>query len=301
MSTPVPSPNRPVLSAALLLGIGVLWGLFFSLIKTGITGGVTPMSYLFWFTLMAGTVLFCLCRIRRTRPRFTRVHLKFYASAASLRFVFANIVLYTVQGRIPVGVMAVVMALVPILTYATALVFRVEKFYLTRFFGIVVAFCGVALIVAPKDALPDPALIPWVLLGLVTPLLHGAGYVFLSERNRPPDSDSLSVACGTLWMASAMTLPLALAFGQFQLLGPPFSKGEIAMMIHALLAGFNFYAIFELIRIAGPTYMSQANFLSVLFGVLFGIALFGETHSWWVWAAMGLTVAGVALVSARRG
>jgi drug/metabolite transporter (DMT)-like permease len=300
MSTPTRSPNVAVISAALLLLIGTLWGLFFALIKKGITGGVTPMSYLFWFTLMAGTILFCLCRVRRTRPRFTKLHLRFYASAAALRFVFANIVLYTVQGKIPVGIMAVIMTLVPILTYATALVFRVEKFLRLRFCGIVVAFIGVAMIVAPKDALPDPALIPWVLLGLLTPLLHGAGYVFLSEKNRPADSDSLSVACGTLWLASALSLPIAVAFGQFQFLAPPFSDGELAMMTHALLAGFNFYAIFELIRIAGPTYMSQANFLSVVFGVLFGIVLFGESHSWWVWGAMGMTVIGVALVSARR-
>ena len=55
--------------------------------------------------------------------------------------------------------------------------------------------------------------------------------------------------------------------------------------------------LFELIRIAGPTYMSQANFLSVGFGVLFGIVLFGERHSGFVWAAMGLMLAGVALVN----
>ena len=68
MSTPTRSPNVAVISAALLLLIGTLWGLFFALIKKGVTGGVTPMSYLFWFTLMAGTILFCLCRVRRTRP-----------------------------------------------------------------------------------------------------------------------------------------------------------------------------------------------------------------------------------------
>jgi len=300
MTTPARSPASPLLPATLLLIIGVLWGLFFVLIKKGITGGVTPMSYLFWFTLMAGTILFGLCRIRRTRPRFSRAHLRFYASAAALRFVFANIVLYTVQGRIPVGVMAVIMAMVPVFTYAMSLAFRVERFAALRFMGILTAFAGVAMMVAPKDALPDASLIPWVLLGLLTPLLHGAGYVFLSEKNRPADSDSLSVACGTLWAASLLTLPIALAFGEFQLLAPPFSAGELAMIAHALLAGFNFYAIFELIRIAGPTYMSQANFLSVLFGVLFGIAIFGESHSWWVWGAMGATVAGVALVSAKR-
>ena len=292
--------KSPLLPIALLLLIGALWGLFLVLIKTGVTGGVTPMSYLFWFTLTAGTVLLALCRLRRTRPRLARPHLRYYASAAALRFVFANIILYTVQRHVPVGVMAVILGMVPIFTYAVSLLARFERFLWLRFAGILCAFGGVVLIVAPRDALPDPALIFWVLLGLGTPLLHGAGYVFLSERNRPADSDSLSVACGTLYAASVLTLPIALAFGEFQLLLPPFSRGELALLAHGVLAGFNFYAIFELIRIAGATYMSQANFLSVLFGVLFGIVLFGETHSWWVWGAMAMIVAGVALVNARR-
>ena len=56
----------------------------------------------------------------------------------------------------------------------------------------------------------------------------------------------------------------------------------------------------ELIRIAGPTFMSQANFLAVGFGVLFGFLIFAERLSPFVWAAIALVLAGVALVSARR-
>ena len=161
-------------------------------------------------------------------------------------------------------------------------------------------FAGVLLIVGPKSGLPDPALAIWVLIGLGAPLMHGLGYVMLSERNRPADADSLSIASGTLYATAVMTLPLAIAFGQFRLVLPPFSAGELAMITHFVLAAFNFYAIFELIRISGPTYMSQANFLAVAFGVIFGMLIFGETHSLYVWGAMALTLAGVALVNLRR-
>ena len=88
--------------------------------------------------------------------------------------------------------------------------------------------------------------------------------------------------------------------GHFSLVLPPFTTGELAMITHFVLAAFNFYAIFELIRISGPTYMSQANFLAVAFGVIFGMLIFGETHSLYVWGAMALTLAGVALVNLRR-
>ena len=47
--------------------------------------------------------------------------------------------------------------------------------------------------------------------------------------------------------------------------------------------------------------MSQANFLSVGFGVVFGMILFDESHSAAVWTAIGLMLVGVALVNWKRG
>ena len=97
-----------------------------------------------------------------------------------------------------------------------------------------------------------------------------------------------------------MALHISLLLGDVSMLVPPFSKGEIAMMTHFILAGINFYAIFELIRLAGPTYMSQALFLSVIFGVFFGILIFREEHSLFVWLAIALILSGLSMVNAWR-
>jgi drug/metabolite transporter (DMT)-like permease len=156
------------------------------------------------------------------------------------------------------------------------------------------------LIVLPRGSLPDRSMMFWVLLGLGTPLLHAVAYVALSEKTRPHNADSLTLSSGTLLAASILALPIAVAAGEFQWLAPPFSAGELALIGHAFIAAINFYAIFELIRIAGPTYMSQANFLSVGFGVLFGMVFFGERHSAFVWGAIAVILAGVALVNVRR-
>jgi len=298
-SAPESRPH-PLLPVALLTLIAGLWGGFFALIKTAVTGGVSPVNYVFWFTLIGGTVLLFIGRVRGSWPRARRAHLLFYFKTGLVRFTFANIVLYAAQGKLPVGIMAVLMTFVPIFTHGFSLACRIERPDAVRIAGILLGFGGVLLIVLPRSSLPDPALAVWVLIGLGAPLLHALAYVMLSEKNRPPDADSLSIACGTLLAAAVMALPLALALGRFELVLPPFSTGEFAMITHAVLAGFNFYAIFELIRISGPTYMSQANFLSVAFGVAFGIAIFGESHSLYVWGAMGLTLCGVALVNARQ-
>ena len=285
---------------ALLFLIGALWGLFFVLIKTGVTGGVNPINYLFWFTLGAGACLYGVSCIRGHRPRYARPHLGYYIRLGLVRFTLANIFLYTAQGKLPVGLMAVVMTFVPIFTYVISLAVRIEALMLTRAAGIALGFGGVVLIVLPSASLPDPALAPWVLFAFGAPLLHATAYVLLSEKTRPSGVDSLTLSSGTLFAGAAFSLPIAIALGEFRWLVPPFSIGELALIAHFVLAAINFYAIFELIRIAGPSYMSQANFLSVGFGVVFGIVLFDERHSLLVWSAIGLILAGVALVNARR-
>ena len=72
------------------------------------------------------------------------------------------------------------------------------------------------------------------------------------------------------------------------------------MLTHAILAALNFVMIFELIRISGPTFMSQSSNLALGFGVFFGWVIFGELPSNWVWGAITLILIGVALVNTCR-
>ncbi len=289
------------LAPLLLFLIGLSWGFSYVLIKTGVTGGITPIGYLFWFAAGAGTVLSVLCIIRRARPRLTRAYFRYSLMMGACRIAVANSLFFAVQQKIPVGLMAVCMTSVPILTYAMSLVLRLERYVWLRFAGIVCGFAGVLLIVGPRGSLPDPKLAFWVMLGFAAPLFHAISNILMSEKNRPEGSDSITLAVGMLFSAALMLLPVALAFDQFHFLWPPFSIAERALLLHMVLAGLHFFAIFELIRIAGPTYMSQASFLGVGFGVMFGMVIFGESHSLPVWGAMALILFGVVLVNARQG
>jgi drug/metabolite transporter (DMT)-like permease len=296
-----PVTRNPLVPLALLFNIGALWGFFFVLIKTAVTGGVAPMAYVFWFSLGAGLIVLCIGYFRRQVPRLTRDHILYYIKAALPRFTIANMILYTAQGKLPIGLMAVIMAFMPIFTYTLSLLFRVEKLVTLRVVGVFLGVGGALMIVLPKSSLPDPSLTTWVLIGFCVPLMHGAAYVILSEKHRPEGSTSLGLAAGTLLSSAVMALVIALAFGEFQIPGPPFSKGELAMFLHITLAGLNFYAVFELVRISGPTYMSQSSSMAVGFGVLFGYLILDERLSWWAWGAIALILTGVALVNIRRG
>ena len=137
---------------ALLLLIGVLWGGFYSLIKISVTGGVHPMNYLFWFTLGSAVCLCGACLARGRWPVLERAHLGYYLKIGFVRFTLANIILYSVQAKLPVGLMAVIMTFVPIFTYGLSLIARIERFVWARMAGILAGFAGVLLIVVPRAA-----------------------------------------------------------------------------------------------------------------------------------------------------
>ena len=300
MSSQNPEKSSRVLPVFLLFLIGALWGGFYVLIKLGVTNGVHPFNYLFWFTVVCGLLLLAAAVLRGLSPRLQRVHWPYYLKLGFVRFTIGNAIFYSAQGKLPVGLMAVIMTFVPIFTYSISLGVRIEVFRWLRAAGIIMGFIGVLLIVVPRSSLPDPSMATWVIIGLGAPLMHAVSYVALSEKTRPAGVDSMILSSGTLLAAAIFSLPLALAFGAFDFLDWPPTPGQIAMLSHAALAAVNFYAIFELIRIAGPTYMSQANFLAVGFGVVFGLVFLGESHSLYIWGAIGLMLIGVALVNWKR-
>jgi drug/metabolite transporter (DMT)-like permease len=68
-------------------------------------------------------------------------------------------------------------------------------------------------------------------------------------------------------------------------------------MINAVAYTLFFY----LIETAGPVFSSQTANLVTLFGVFWGIVIFREQHSAWVWLSLATMMAALALVAPRQG
>ena len=54
------------------------------------------------------------------------------------------------------------------------------------------------------------------------------------------------------------------------------------------------------INTSGPIFGSQVSYLITLFGMGWGMILFDERHSGYVWGALVLTIIGLALVQPRK-
>ena len=67
-----------------------------------------------------------------------------------------------------------------------------------------------------------------------------------------------------------------------------------------MLSGVAFTVLLYVIRTAGPVFASQTAYVITLAGVAWGMVLFDERHSVYIWSALALTLTGIALVKPQR-
>lgn len=287
-----------LISLGLLFYCGVGWGAAVAIAKIATTGGVHPLGYVFWVAIIAALILSTICCIRGTYPGFSSQHIRYYIIIGGLRIVCANVVWYTTVKYVPAGALAVVLGLTPIFTYAISLIMRLEHFAALRAAGLSLGFVGVVLFVVPSNSLPDSSMIPWLLFGLLAPVTYSLANILI-EKLRPATGNSLVLTTGMVWFGALFMLVVCLLTGSFHVPGLPLSAPDIAVFGHAIISGFAFFALFEMIRLSGPTFASQLNYVVTLTGVLSGIVFFNEAPTWWVWAGTACVLSGVALVNKR--
>ena len=291
--------QHAILSLVLLVTSGVVWGGFYMLVKVATTGGIHPIGLALWEGLAGGVIVYAVAVASGRRLPIDGRHLRFYAINGLLGLTIPAVAFFAVAQRLPVGVTTLLFSLVPIMTYGVPLVARVEGLSWVRVAGILAGLSGVLLLLLPDTSLPEPGMSTWALVGFAAASFYALQNVYI-VKGSPPDTDSLAVSCGTLLGGGLLLVPAVIATSSLYL--PPFpldAVGWSAMGI-AVLSGLGTILFFGLLRYAGPVYGSQTAYTTMMSGVVMGYAIFDERLSWWVWAAIVLMSAGVALVSRRR-
>ena len=285
--------------AIMLLCLGGLWGLSFSLSKVAAMGGVHPFAYAWMQSTGAALFLTLVCYRKGIPFDLSRGHLVFFAGAAVIGLVLPNINIITTAKYIPAGVMSTVVSTVPVLGYVLAVAFRIEGFRWNSALGICIGLIGALLMVLPKTSLPSPDMVPWVLIAFLTPALYACSGIF-SDRMRPEGTHSLAAARGMLIVASLATLPLMLAVdGFYPLMANP-GPTDFAMLGQICISSVAYILYFEILKRAGPVFLSLVSYVVTLFGLFWGWVIFGEIHSVWVWAAVGCVFTSMVLVNIGR-
>ncbi|WP_028466325.1 DMT family transporter [Nisaea denitrificans] len=288
-----------IVPTIMLVGLGGLWGLSFSLSKVAAIGGVHPFAYAWMQSTGAALFLTLVCYRRGIPFDLSRGHLVFFLGAAVIGLVLPNINIITTAKYIPAGVMSTVVSTVPVLGYVLAVGLRIEGFRWNSAVGIGLGLVGALLMVLPKTSLPSPDMVPWVLLAFLTPALYACSGIF-SDRMRPDGTHSLAAARGMLIVASLATLPLMLAVdGFYPLMADP-GPTDYAMLGQICISSVAYILYFEILKRAGPVFLSLVSYVVTLFGLFWGWVIFGEIHSAWIWASVGCVFTSMVLVNIGR-
>ena len=209
--------------------------------------------------------------------------------------------MYTALAHVPAGVVAIVIATAPLMTYLVRLLIGHERPVTGRSVGICLGLAGVGFLFGPSTALPDPAVLGWLALAFLVPVLYTVSNLTI-ERLRPPDADSIALTAGMLATVVVLAAALALATGQFH---PLWRTGvglpEAAMFVHSATMAGAFLGLYEVVRRTDATFGGQVSYISTIGGVVFGMLLLGERPSLWVWGAIACILAGVYQVTRAPG
>lgn len=287
---------------AILIGLGAGWGVTMPLIKITVDAGYRPIGLIFWQLAVAVLLLGPVLALRRRWFRVTPRVLWFAVLIALLGTLLPNAASYRAALYLPAGIMAIVIAAVPLFAFPVALALGNDRFAWRRLLGLGVGLAGVALLVGPEASLPDPAMAVWIPLALIAPALYGVeGNVV--ARWGTAGLGPIQLLFAASLTGTVLTGPLAVALGQWITPPMPWNWGlpEVAFTLSSVAHALIYVAYIWLVRRAGAVFAAQVAYLVTGFGVLWSMALLGEGYSTWVWAALGAMFAGLFLVQPRPG
>lgn len=292
--------NQKALTGWLFLIIaGVGWGASISLTKIAADSGYRPITLVFWQLVIAVVVLLIWLAVSRIRLPLSTRHLGFYFVAGILGTTLPDSMAYYIAPNLPAGIISIVYALVPTMTFCLAVLFRCEQFNLRRFAGVLLGLCAILLLVVPDFSLPSSGSMFWIFLLVLTGFCYAAESIFaifyMPEKDHP-----LTMLTGMTIIALIVIIPIMLvsniSFDIQNFLG----KSEYALIASSILHVGCYASYLYLIRHTGVIFASQVAYIVTLSGVLWGILIFSESHSLWTWAALATAIAGLTLVRQSR-
>ncbi len=278
--------------------IGAVWALTFPLTKIAVLGGYRSFGIIFWSSVIAAVALGVIVGWRGMGLPTHRAAMGRYLFVALVGTVLPSAATYTAAEHLPAGVIAVCMAIIPIVAFPMAIALGLERPNLRRFLGLLLGFLGVLLIVVPDASLPDPSKAAFILLALLSVLFYATEGVGLGKIGRA-GLDPAQLMLGAFLLSVALSLPIALMTGTF--IVPSFAVGAAgtALVLSGMANVVAYVGYVWIIGRGGPVFAGQVSYIVTGFSIFWSMLLLGENYSVWVWGAMAVIFAGLFLTQPR--
>lgn len=289
--------NARLYGMLFLMGAG--WGLTVPLSKIAVSTGHQPFGLIFWQLVIIVITLGVICALRGKRLQLGRRYWRLLVTVALTGAVLPDIFFYLAAIRLPGGVMAILVSSVPMFSLPIALALGNETFAWRRVAGLMVGMAGIILLIGPEASLPDRAMAAFVPIALLAPLLYATEGNLVAKWGTQ-GLDSVQVLLGASLLGLIPTLPMTLATGQWINPLAGFGMPEAALAVGAFIHALVYAAYVWLVGRAGSVFAAQTSYLVTGCGVLWSILLLSEVYSAYIWAALGLMLAGMFLVQPRN-
>ncbi|NKB51700.1 MAG: EamA family transporter [Rhizobiaceae bacterium] len=291
--------NRAVLFL-ILFTFGIMWGATIPLTKIVVSTGHHPFGLIFWQSLISVIVLYPLLKFRRSKLIIDRKHLLFFGTIAFTGTLIPNSTSYLAAFHLPAGVMALIIALVPMFALLIALTLKLEQFSWKRLSGVVLGAAAIALIVLPNSSLPDPSKAIFVIIALLGPFCYAIEGNYLSVK-QPADTGPIATLFGASVIGTIVSFVVVLISGTFiNPLETGISAPELSLLATILLHIAAYTGYIWLVGKAGVVFSTQVAYVVTPAGVLLSVLFLGERNSAYIWLALAILLIGLFLVQPRQ-
>jgi drug/metabolite transporter (DMT)-like permease len=274
-----------------LLLLSALWGgsFLFMRIAAPVLG---PVVLIELRVLIAGIALL-LYSIFTRRNLDLRKRWLHYLVIGIINSAIPFTLIATAELHLTAGFAAILNATSPLFGAVVAAIWIKEALTTRKVIGLLLGLVGVGVLVG-WSSLPFSATVVFsVVASLVAAAFYGLASVYTKVYTR--GASSVAVTTCSQIGASLFLLPLVPIVPAQH---PPTLTVVLAVAALALLCtGFAYLLYFQLIENVGPTRALTVNFLSPVFGVLWGVLLLNEALTWSTIVGFGIILAGTGFVT----
>ena len=279
--------------------MGLLWGATIPMTKVAVSTGHQPLGLIVWQFLVSIIILGGFVFFKQIKIIINRQTLLFYVVIAFIGTIIPNSVSYFSAAQLPAGVMAIVIASVPMFALLVALLMRLERFSLKRILGVLLGIIAIILLIGPDTSLPEPDKAIFVVIALIAPFSYGfEGNYFETQLSKNYDPIAV-VFCSSI-VGFIVVIPLAIATGSWVDITAPWGAPEIALICSALIHAFVYVAYLWMVNVSGAVFACQVAYIVTIAGVFYSALFLHESYSGWVWISLALMICGLVLVQPRN-
>ena len=282
-----------------LLIMGTAWGLSFSLGKIAVENGAKPFGVAQFQVMFAGIVLLFVNVIRGKSTQNMRDKLGFIFCIAMLGAAIPSVLFYYAAPHVPAGVLSITVALIPLMTYGFSIPLKLETFSVVRAVGLVFGVIAICLIALPENSLPDPATLPWIFIACISALCYAVENIILGFKSALTVGP-MRLAMGMNLIAAVTLLPITILTDSYFSPSLPLKTVDYAVIGLGLITVVAYTMFVLSVGLFGSVFSSQVGYIVTLTGVFWGMIIFGESPSVWIWLSLCAMIVGLALVTPRK-